>query len=224
MKHIRNWFVTAFAGAVFATGLAAQEAALHVARSRKSRLRRERSRSRRREGPAIPGRARDWRIVDTFGKLAEGGLGHEGFKEGAIVAFRVRPGENKTVLGGLKLVGRDVRRFVKQRHPRWTCRVSRLSDMGKGTLYKGFEGGLYPNGSAQRPAVHEVGRRAGPADTAINSTGSPSPDGKVVLLGVGMSNGMQAMSGFLRAGHAAQGRNQPQACDRQRLQRGNDGR
>jgi len=146
------------------------------------------------------------RIVDTFGNLAEGGLRHEGFKEGAVVAFRVRPGENKTVLGGLKLVGRDVGALVKQAPPKVDMSsVKALSDMGKGEMYKGYEGGLYPDGSARRPAAHEaagvaLARQVQPLD----STGDPSPDGKVVLLGVGMSNGMQAMSGFLRAVKAAQ--------------------
>ncbi len=145
------------------------------------------------------------RILDTFGNLAEGGLAHEGFKEGAVVAFRVRPGENKNVLAGLKLVGRDVGAFVKQAPPKVDMSgVKALSDMGKGTLYKGFEGGLYPGGSSQRPPAHEAaGVALAKQVQPLDSSGNPSPDGKIVLLGVGMSNGMQAMSGLLRVTSSA---------------------
>ncbi len=144
------------------------------------------------------------RIMDTFGNLAEGSLAHEGFKEGAEVAFRIGQRDRKPVLAGLKLVGRDVGAFVKKAPPKVDMSgVKALSDMGQGDMYKGFEGGLYPDGASQRPAGHEsagvaLARRIEPLDPQ----GKPSPEGKIVLLGVGMSNGMQAMSGFLRAAEA----------------------
>jgi hypothetical protein len=63
-----------------------------------------------------------------------------------------------------------------------------LIDMGAAT-YKGYSGGLYPNGSNEMPPEHALEglARAGliqPLDPA----GNPSPTGKYVLLSVGMSN------------------------------------
>jgi hypothetical protein len=150
-------------------------------------------------------------IVDTFGQPAEGGLRHEGFKQGAMVALRIVERDGKRVLTGLKLVGRDVAAFVKQAPPRVDMTgVKALSDMGKGEMYKGYEGGLYPGGSRVRPTEHEaagvaLARQVHPLDR----DGKPDPDGKIVLLGVGMSNTMQAMSGFLRATSAAKDRINP---------------
>ena len=63
-----------------------------------------------------------------------------------------------------------------------------LTDLGKGS-YKGEQGGLYPGGDNTPPPAHlkagvEVGRRIVPLDGA----GHPSPDGKIALLSIGMSN------------------------------------
>jgi hypothetical protein len=150
-------------------------------------------------------------IVDTFGQPAEGGLRHEGFKEGAAVALRIAERDGKRVLTGLKLVGRDVGAFVKQAPPKVDMSgVKALSDMGPGEMYKGHEGGLYPRGASVRPAEHEAAGIALASQVQpLDHDGHPSPDGKVVLLGVGMSNGMQAMSGFLRAAAAAKDRIDP---------------
>jgi hypothetical protein len=125
--------------------------------------------------------------------------------------LRIVDRDGERVLTGVKLVGRDVGAFVKQAPPKVDMMgVKALSDMAKGELYKGFEGGLYPGGSSVRPPEHEVagvtlGRQVQPLDR----DGKPDPDGKIVLLGVGMSNTMQAMSGFLRAAAAAKDRINP---------------
>jgi hypothetical protein len=144
-------------------------------------------------------------IVDTFGQPAEGGLRHEGFKLGATVALRIRQQDGKPVLTGLKLVGRDVGAFVKQAPPRVDMTgVKALSDMVKGDTYKGVEGGLYPDSANQRPAAHEAaGLALARQIQPLDAKGNPGAEGKIVLLGVGMSNTMQAMSGFLRAAKKA---------------------
>jgi hypothetical protein len=62
-----------------------------------------------------------------------------------------------------------------------------LIDMGSGT-YKGFTGGLYPNGANTPPAAHIA--RAVAATRLIqplNTAGQPSATGKYVLLSIGMS-------------------------------------
>lgn len=66
-----------------------------------------------------------------------------------------------------------------------------LTDLGAGT-YLGFEGGLYPGGDDAPPADHlaaglERARRIQPLDRE----GRPDPQGKYVLLSIGMSNTTQ---------------------------------
>jgi len=72
-----------------------------------------------------------------------------------------------------------------------------LMDLGTQT-YKGFEGGLYPNGSNVMPGPHEtdgglIVNQIEPLDT----NGNPSPKGKVVFLSIGMSNAMEEFMTFV---------------------------
>ncbi|MBI3279998.1 MAG: hypothetical protein HYZ57_09180 [Acidobacteria bacterium] len=65
--------------------------------------------------------------------------------------------------------------------------------------YRGFEGGLYPGGSNQRPAAHEaagvaLAREVVPRDAA---GGADAQNGHIVLLSIGMSNTTQEFSAFL---------------------------
>lgn len=67
-----------------------------------------------------------------------------------------------------------------------------INDLGTGLYLGRFRGGLYPNGSGTIPPDHlaaglERGRRIQPLDTQ----GNPSPNGKYILLSVGMSNTTQ---------------------------------
>ncbi|HMD85422.1 MAG TPA: hypothetical protein VKO18_12070 [Terriglobia bacterium] len=72
-----------------------------------------------------------------------------------------------------------------------------LMDLGTQT-YKGFEGGLYPNGSDLMPGPHQTAgslivNQIQPLDT----NGDPDPDGKVVFLSIGMSNAMEEFMLFI---------------------------
>jgi len=68
-----------------------------------------------------------------------------------------------------------------------TVRVP-LTDLGTST-YKGFVGGLYPNGGNQPPVSHVArGNAAAKLIQPLDPLGRPSPVGKYVLLSVGMSN------------------------------------
>jgi hypothetical protein len=67
-----------------------------------------------------------------------------------------------------------------------------LTEMGQSETYLGFSGGLYPNGSNVMPADHAA---AGGIHAAriqpLDANGSPSPDGRIVLLSIGMSHTTQ---------------------------------
>lgn len=64
-----------------------------------------------------------------------------------------------------------------------------LIDMTSGLTYYGFSGGLYPNNSNDLPAEHAAaGLAHAQAVQPLDTSGNPAPDGKIVLLSIGMSN------------------------------------
>jgi DNA-binding NarL/FixJ family response regulator len=66
-----------------------------------------------------------------------------------------------------------------------------LTELGSGT-YKGFGGGLYPGGGTVEPSAHAaVGQSRAQAVVPLDTTGTPSAGGKIVLLSLGMSNTTQ---------------------------------
>jgi hypothetical protein len=71
--------------------------------------------------------------------------------------------------------------------------VTPLNDLGSG-VYKGFAGGLYPNGANRRPPAHEAaGLRIATNDIKpLNASGNvDTNNGKIVVLSSGMSNTTQ---------------------------------
>jgi|SRR5579871_1510112 len=114
---------------------------------------------------------------------------------GASVFFKPIEKSGKTFLMGLKPTG-----LVPTAAPLKvdTSKLRALPELGK-EKYQGFEGGLYPGGKNERPSAHE---RAGVALAQrvkpLDANGRPSPQGKIVLLSIGMSNTGQASDGFAR--------------------------
>src|SRR5205823_14116548 len=79
-----------------------------------------------------------------------------------------------------------------------TAQLKPLAELGAGE-YHGFPGGLYPGGKNERPAAHEeAGRRLAAQVRPLDAEGRPDPDGKIVLLSIGMSNTNQVSQGFQR--------------------------
>jgi hypothetical protein len=76
--------------------------------------------------------------------------------------------------------------------------VKPLTELGKGD-YKGFAGGLYPDGKNERPAAHEkAGLALAKQVQPLDREGQPSANGRIVILSVGMSNTTQEYSAFMR--------------------------
>jgi hypothetical protein len=75
-----------------------------------------------------------------------------------------------------------------------------LDELGNKEYQAGFKGGFYPDGKNQRPKAHEdAGLRLAKSVLPLNAAGKPDPNGRIVLLSVGMSNTSQASQGFQKA-------------------------
>jgi hypothetical protein len=69
-----------------------------------------------------------------------------------------------------------------------------LTDLGTG-LYKGYQGGLYPDGSNTRPTEHEnAGLEIARSIRPLGANGQADANGRIVLLSIGMSNTTQEFS------------------------------
>lgn len=75
-------------------------------------------------------------------------------------------------------------------------------------LYQGFPGGLYPGGQNQPPSTHlQEGLSRAAAIQPRNQQGQPDPQGRIVLLSIGMSNATQEFSVWQRRSAADPFRN-----------------
>ena len=71
-----------------------------------------------------------------------------------------------------------------------------LPDLGAG-MYKGEQGGLYPGGANVPPSAHlQAGLRLARQITPLDRDGKKSPDGRIVMLSIGMSNTTQESRSF----------------------------
>ena len=121
-------------------------------------------------------------------------------KAGAEVTLSVERVDNRPLIRTIRLGGNSPMRPAGpavEFKPVDTSNLTALTDLGTGK-YQGFEGGLYPNGVNTRPDGHEaaglaLARQVRPLD----AEGKPAVDGKIVLLGIGFSNTVQAFSGFM---------------------------
>lgn len=89
-----------------------------------------------------------------------------------------------------------------------------LTDLGssKYTRMDGTEtefiGGLYPDGSNERPVAHDLaGRELAATIQPLNASGEPDPNGQIVLTSIGMSNTGQEFGEFQRLARDTAGLN-----------------
>jgi hypothetical protein len=139
------------------------------------------------------------RFMDAGGQPIKDRLKDGALKEGVPVMYRAEEKDGKLVLVGLKLVGEN-----KQLKPDQfdSSKLKPLTEMGKDD-YKGSPGGLYPDGKNERPTPHEkAGIALAGKIEPLNGDGKSDPDGKIVLLSVGMSNTTQEFSMFRRLADA----------------------
>ncbi len=80
--------------------------------------------------------------------------------------------------------------------------LTSLNDL-KGT-YHGYRGGLYPNGrNTPSPKYLAIGQALTKQIVPRDATGAPTPDGRIVLLTVGMSNTTQESQAFVQLASAS---------------------
>ena len=159
--------------------------------------------------------APDAKILDEKGAPLADGLKAEALKAGAAVVLTVERENDLPVIHGIRLGGEGAlagqaqvesagQGEERRRSPPVdfkfpdTSKLVPLTDLGTGK-YEGFEGGLYPDGTNTRPASHEAaGLALARQIQPLDAEGKPSADGKIVLLGLGFSNTVQAFNGFMK--------------------------
>jgi len=85
-----------------------------------------------------------------------------------------------------------------------------LNDLGSGEYMRlsnppggpptatGEQGGLYPNGQNHRPAAHELaGVAIAGSIVPLNTSGNPASNGRIVMIGIGMSNAAAEFQEFV---------------------------
>jgi Cu/Ag efflux protein CusF len=127
-------------------------------------------------------------------------------KPGTAVMFKAGTRDGKAVLVGLKAGvgggGKDQATRPPAPGKADTSKMKPLTTLGT-EKYHGFEGGLYPGGSNDRPKEHEAaGLAAAKQIRPLGPDGKPAPGDKIVLLSVGMSNTTQEFSTFKRQADA----------------------
>jgi len=81
--------------------------------------------------------------------------------------------------------------------PNTSTPIVALNDLGTGT-YQGSEGGLYPNGSNERPASHDSdGVGIAEAIVPLDANGNQSSTGKYALLAIGESTALDEFGEFM---------------------------
>lgn len=144
--------------------------------------------------------AENAKILDAKGKDLADGLKSKELKEGTDVILTVEPEGNRPVIKVIQLGKRRAAQPMQDPPAKVDLsKLKPLTEMKKDDDYKGYKGGLYPDVRNERPAEHEaaglaLARQIQPLDAG----GKPDPDGKIVLLSVGMSNTNQAFGGFMR--------------------------
>ena len=158
----------------------------------------------------IDGKTREFSLTDDTRVL--GGTGKDlaeklkDFREGNAIMVQPVTRGGKEVLRGIALGDRRSGNQPGRKNDGERRRISDdtsslkpLNELGR-EKYQSFEGGFYPGGKNERPSDHEAaGLKLARQVQPLNAQGQPDPNGKIVLMSVGMSNTSQSSEGFQRA-------------------------
>lgn len=135
------------------------------------------------------------------------------FKAGADVNFVVESRDGKNYLFGMKLFQDGAKKEGDKKGTPPLIKVDSsklipIDELGNKEYKDGFKGGFYPDGKNERPKAHEeAGLRIAKSVQPLGADGKTDPNGKIVMMSVGMSNTSQASQGFSRTLSAADGIN-----------------
>lgn len=127
-------------------------------------------------------------------------------KTGADINFRILSKDGKNYLDGIASLAAAGKGppLIKVD----SSKLAPIDELGDKEYKDGFKGGFYPDGKNERPKAHEAaGLRLAKEVQPRDAEGKVSPQGKIVLLSVGMSNTSQASMGFQKVLAAAEGIN-----------------
>ena len=116
---------------------------------------------------------------------------------------RQRAGGQNPDAGQNAQQGEGQRRRPRGVDPKDSTGLVPMTDMGKDDKYKGESVGLYGNGSNVPPeALQKAADKQVAKIEPLDADGKPAKDGKIVFIGVGMSNTTQEYSAFKRLADA----------------------
>jgi hypothetical protein len=96
----------------------------------------------------------------------------------------------------------DRQAWIKAHPARESTGLIPLPELGHGS-YKGQQGGLYPGGDNAPPPEHlKAGLALARKIVPVDAAGRPSPDGKIVMISVGMSNTTMKFQAFQKLAKA----------------------
>ncbi|MCE9603489.1 MAG: hypothetical protein K8U03_01150 [Planctomycetia bacterium] len=156
---------------------------------------------------------RNLRVLDKDGKELAAGLKSSELKADAQVTVTVEPNNGRIILRAIRLganapqgqgpgPGRPPGGAPMQ-PGRTSVGLKPLNEMTASDVYKGEDGGLYGGGKNEPPSAHAAAAKKETARILPRSTdGKPSPDGKIVLISISMSNATQEFSTFKRIADA----------------------
>ena len=140
--------------------------------------------------------AADAKFLDESGSELSGGLAAKELKEGATVTLIVERNGNSPAIVSIRLGGK-VNAPGQRSVGKASVGFTPLTDMTAEDRYKGEDGGLYGHGRNDLP---DFLASAAEVETAkimtLDANGSPTVDGKIVLVSVSMSNATQEFSRF----------------------------